>query len=672
MFELSVARKYLTPRWRQLSVSIISLISILVIALVVWLIVVFFSVTNGLEKGWVEKLITLTAPVRITPTDAYFDSYYYQVDSISANSDYTPKSIGEKLKSDFSDPYDESIDEEPSKHFAKPVLNADGSLKDLVKELYAQIENISSSSNLKEKITLQDYEATTSQIRIRLLRNHSSNMTESTISQATYLGSFDPANQSVEKTILPFSMDDLNNMFQMLSNSSTGLTEKEEFQKRLQHFFKAATIEKLKTPISSWNIPKSIWPKEASLRALKITRQNGKQEILITQDDKTSKELTHLYIQDGAKVESEIIRIQNGKIFINDLQASFPLKIVGSLEFLAKLDSESTKMAKKISDLNFFASFNLQDVLFEGLIPYQGLNIAKANIQKGLHPIEADLEKGDGIYLPKTFKDAGVLIGDLSYLSYYTPTMSSVQEQKTPTFIAGFYDPGLIPLGGKFILAPAELVSLIRVSQEQEPSANTNGINVRFDNLESADEVKHNIQAALKTAGLSPYFKVETYKEFDFTKDILQQLQSDKTLFTLISTIIIIVACSNIISMLIIMVNDKKVEIGILRSMGTSSFSIAAIFGICGIVMGTLGSAIGVGVAYVTLKNMKILIHFLSELQGHNAFNPMFYGETLPSEISFEAMLFVIASTACISLIAGIVPAVKASMLRPSAILRSE
>ena len=90
MFELSIARKYLTPRWRQLSVSIISLISILVIALVVWLIVVFFSVTQGLEKSWINKLIALTAPVRVVPTEAYYQSYYYQIDGLSASSDYSP------------------------------------------------------------------------------------------------------------------------------------------------------------------------------------------------------------------------------------------------------------------------------------------------------------------------------------------------------------------------------------------------------------------------------------------------------------------------------------------------------------------------------------------------------------------------------------------------------
>src|SRR5690348_1278274 len=99
MFELSIAFKYLTPRWRQLSVSIISLISILVIALVVWLIVVFFSVTYGLEKSWINKLIALTAPIRITPTEAYYDSYYFQADAISSSSDFNYKTIGEKLAS---------------------------------------------------------------------------------------------------------------------------------------------------------------------------------------------------------------------------------------------------------------------------------------------------------------------------------------------------------------------------------------------------------------------------------------------------------------------------------------------------------------------------------------------------------------------------------------------
>src|SRR5262249_16583233 len=118
MFELSVACKYLIPRRRQLSVSIISLISILVIALVVWLIVVFFSVTDGLEKNWVKKLTALTAPVRMTPTDAYYNSYYYPVDTISDNSNYSFKTIGEKKRAPTANPYQPELDEEIPAYWA--------------------------------------------------------------------------------------------------------------------------------------------------------------------------------------------------------------------------------------------------------------------------------------------------------------------------------------------------------------------------------------------------------------------------------------------------------------------------------------------------------------------------------------------------------------------------
>ena len=88
MFEFSVALKYLIPRKKQLSVSLIALLSVLVISLVVWLVLVFLSVTEGIERGWLQKLTTLNAPLRITPTQRYYSSYYYQIDSVSADSHY--------------------------------------------------------------------------------------------------------------------------------------------------------------------------------------------------------------------------------------------------------------------------------------------------------------------------------------------------------------------------------------------------------------------------------------------------------------------------------------------------------------------------------------------------------------------------------------------------------
>ena len=91
MFELSIALRYLVPRFKQLSVSIISSISILVIALVVWLAVIFLSVTTGIEKSWIEKLVALNGSVQITPTNEYHHSYYHKIDPVSLSSNYQKK-----------------------------------------------------------------------------------------------------------------------------------------------------------------------------------------------------------------------------------------------------------------------------------------------------------------------------------------------------------------------------------------------------------------------------------------------------------------------------------------------------------------------------------------------------------------------------------------------------
>ncbi|MFA6502352.1 MAG: ABC transporter permease, partial [Parachlamydiales bacterium] len=95
MFEIKIAFKYLLFKKRRLSSSLISLLSVLIISIVVWLILVFLSVTNGIEKNWIDKLTSLNAPIRIAPTEQYYSSYYYLIDSISAESNYTYKTIKE-------------------------------------------------------------------------------------------------------------------------------------------------------------------------------------------------------------------------------------------------------------------------------------------------------------------------------------------------------------------------------------------------------------------------------------------------------------------------------------------------------------------------------------------------------------------------------------------------
>lgn len=710
MFELSVAFKYLLPRWRQLSVSIISMISILVIALVVWLIVVFFSVTNGLEKGWVQKLISLTAPVRILPTEAYYNSYYYQIDGISAASDYAYKSLSEKLNAQTTDPYDPTVDEEIPTSWPSPERQADGSVKDIIKLTYQTIESV----KVVPKLTARDYEVTFANLRLRLIRNFNQNAnanpSQASISHAIWLTSFDPQNPKINQVIQTLNPSDIQNFLNLLSISTENIREdqpetnvridRKTFQDRLQSFFANVNISELKVPNNGWKLPKNFLPAKAQFQACAVMRGNYMTRIIIPQQAEAVEDLHTSLDQAGFQNAIVKLMIKDGKLDATlpdgknfSLSQSTPLIVDSSTLLKAQLDTTSIEAAKQLTQLEFDLKLTLQGVNLEGKSVLGNLEIAKAETKTlfqeaplspplWLYHTDASHAKvsvlandpafGDGILLPKSFKDAGVLAGDRGYLSYYMPTTSALQEQRMPVYVAAFYDPGVIPIGGKLVLANPELTSLMRAAYQQEDKTLGTGINVHFDNTAKSEEVKNALQKGFKEAGIDKYWQIETYREYEFTKDIIQQLRSEKNLFTLLATVIIIVACSNIISMLIILVNDKKLEIGILRSMGATSTSIATIFGLCGIMMGLMGSLLGIGLAIVTLKNLPALIHFISRLQGYEMFNSTFYGDTIPHELSLEALVFVLISTALISLLAGIVPAVKASMLKPSAILRSE
>jgi lipoprotein-releasing system permease protein len=682
MFEFSVARKYLTPRWRQLSVSIISMISMLVIALVVWLIVVFFSVTNGLEQRWVQKLTAVTAPVRVIPTQDYYSSYYYLVDSIAAASEYSLKTIAEKRDTYNGDPYDPAIDEEVPFFWLAADHNENNELKDIVGGAF---ESIAEAGNYHANV----YEVTGANVKLKLLRLQDTVPSEATLSQTAYVASLDKEGAQMDRTLMPHQLEDIENFYYLLGlaeqSISDGSTESfawvypEILQDRLARFYATAKVTQLKTPEFGWRAPPIFFRGTQTWKAIAINEGLPSHRILVPTKENAIPEIIAELQKQGYQAKSITL---DGQTITPDI----PIYLPQDVHFKSEIETDSIARAQRPTDVVFRLSTLIQKKPIAGSavmgsLRFADVVLAKANPEspmwihrdtKGQLVLGSDLLPGEAVVLPRTFHDVGVRLGDRGYVSFYTPTASTIQEQRLPVYIAGFYDPGIVPTSGKLILTNPEMTSMIRSSHETENNATTNGINVHFDDIAKADQVKAQIEAQLKKRGIDRYWTVETYREFEFTKPLLDQLQSDKTLFLLISTVIIIVACSNIISMLIIMVNDKKMEIGIMRAMGSSAFSIATIFGLCGVMMGMIGSFFGISLAVLTLKNMDSLVKLLSTLQGHNAFNPLYYGDSLPTDISFEALVFVILVTGLLSLLAGIVPAIKASMLKPSAILRSE
>ncbi|MES2344716.1 MAG: FtsX-like permease family protein [Chlamydiota bacterium] len=641
MFELSVALKYLIPKRKQLSVSLISLMSVGVISLVVWLLLLFLSITEGIEKGWLEKLTALNAPVRINPTPAYFNSYYYQIDSVSETSSFLYKSIGEKAEALISDPYSMDSDMEIPAYWPVIDKDSDGSIKDPVKKAYQILKN--------KGLIYQDYEISGALMRLELIRSKSQlitthgDLTQSNLTQASYVASFAENSPYVQSLISKPDAKDLNNLF-YLANLHT---------LSLDSLLKQVDIKSVKTSSNYWRFPPELLPEKKQFFVEPYLSQ-GK--------------LSHFIF--NKKKGEPLVRLGNTLIFRGE---SYPLSTIffttEEMYFTVKNVDGASK--QNLRDVCFDVEGSLQGEMFSGKIAWDGLEIADATIH---HLEKIAPASSSGVFLAKSYQENGVRIGDRGYLSYTAPTASSIQEQRLPIYVAGFYDPGIMAVGNKCILAPGPIVHAINISNHSahlNPSE-ANGIHVWFPNLNDAKKIKKEIITAFKESGIDNYWKVSTFHEYDFARDLMQQFQSDRYLFTLIGIIILTVACCNIISLLVLLVNDKKKEIGILQSMGASTKSIAAIFGLCGITMGILSSLIGIGAAFLTLHHIDIVVSLLSILQGHDAFNAAFYGKSLPSSLSHNALIFILIATPIISLLAGLVPAIKACRLRPSAILRSE
>jgi lipoprotein-releasing system permease protein len=132
-----------------------------------------------------------------------------------------------------------------------------------------------------------------------------------------------------------------------------------------------------------------------------------------------------------------------------------------------------------------------------------------------------------------------------------------------------------------------------------------------------------------------------------------------------ILALIVMVACFNIASGLIMTVLDKTKDIGILKAVGASSADVMVIFalqgGITGIVGTSLGSVAGIAACWA-LKTFKFI----------NLPRDVYYIDKLPVKMEITDILLIVVSSILISLLSAIYPAAQASKLDPVEALRCE
>ncbi len=154
---------------------------------------------------------------------------------------------------------------------------------------------------------------------------------------------------------------------------------------------------------------------------------------------------------------------------------------------------------------------------------------------------------------------------------------------------------------------------------------------------------------------------------------LFNALKVERTVMFLILTLIVFIAAFNIISSLIMLVNDKRKYIAVLRTMGATKGMILRIFFYCGSLIGISGTFAGFLLGVGFASNIETIKKFIESLTGNKLFDPVLYFlSELPAEIQTYDVARAVLMGVVLSFLATIYPAYKASRQEPVEVLRYE
>ena len=153
----------------------------------------------------------------------------------------------------------------------------------------------------------------------------------------------------------------------------------------------------------------------------------------------------------------------------------------------------------------------------------------------------------------------------------------------------------------------------------------------------------------------------------------MSALAVEKNVMFIILSLIILVAAFNIISSMIMLVQTKKSDIALMRTMGASKYVIIRIFVLTGSIIGMLGTFTGSILGIVISSNIEAIRNFLTNILGSELFSAeIYFLSKLPSNININEVIMVIFVSIFLTLLASIFPAWKASRISPAEALRYE
>ena len=236
--------------------------------------------------------------------------------------------------------------------------------------------------------------------------------------------------------------------------------------------------------------------------------------------------------------------------------------------------------------------------------------------------------------------------------------------------VVGYFKSGMSEYDSMHVYVPLGRLQEMRLLQDEQGRGAVNAIQIKVKPGVDIDVLAAKVQTALER--LRPlHFRVETWEKKQGA--LLSAVAIEQSILNMLLFFIIAVAGFGILAIFSMIVVEKTRDIGILKALGASTSGVRGIFLGYGLLLGLVGSGVGMAAGLLFVANINTIEKGLSKLTGHKVFDDtIYYFNEIPTLVRPGTVAWVVLGALFIAVIASVWPAQRASKLHPVKALRFE